>query len=127
MFGKKKKVPSPPMETIIGPATEFKGELKSDGGIRIDGAYGGSLETTGNVIISEGAKVTAEVTAHNISISGEVQGNIMADRVEVLSTGRVIGDVTVNSFLLDEGGHIQGKLIMKGTELKPPSMELPEA
>ncbi len=126
MFGRKKKAPLPVMETVIGPTAEFKGELKSDGGIRIDGVYEGSLETTGNLIISEGAKVKANIMAHNISISGEVNGDITANRVEILSTGHVVGDVTVNSFLLDEGGFIQGELIVKDVGLKAPPVELPE-
>lgn len=126
MFGRKKKAPSPPMETIIGPTAEFKGQLKSDSGIRIDGVYEGNLETIGNLIVSEKAKVTADITAHNISISGEIKGDVMANRVEILSTGRVVGDVTVNSFMLDEGGYIDGKLIMKGTGVQPSSVELPE-
>ncbi|MHB0878779.1 MAG: bactofilin family protein, partial [Anaerolineae bacterium] len=38
---------------------------------------------------------------------------IRGERVEILSTGRVIGDVDVIDLLLDEGGVVRGHVIMR--------------
>ena len=128
MFGRKQTqaAPSSDIETIIGPTANFRGTLQSDGGIRIDGVYEGTLESAGNLIISEGAKVVADIVAHNVSVSGMVKGDIKANRVEVLSTGRVWGDITVNSFLLDEGGFVRGQITMQGGDVEPPLIEAPK-
>jgi cytoskeletal protein CcmA (bactofilin family) len=93
--------------------------------VRIDGLYEGSVETAGNVIIGEGAKVVADITAENVSVSGAVKGSITArGRLEILSTGRVWADIAVTSFLIDEGGFFRGKSIMSsGPE---PSLEAPQ-
>ena len=77
------------IETVIGPNCYLQGTIQSDGGIRIDGVFQGDLETTGNLIIGESAKVVAEIEAHNVSVAGAVKGNISGNKVEILETGRV--------------------------------------
>jgi cytoskeletal protein CcmA (bactofilin family) len=98
------------IENVIGPTATFVGELRCDGGVRIDGVFQGHLETMGNVIVGETAKVAADIVGRNISISGAVKGNISASgRLEILSTGLVWGDIDVASFLIDEGGVFSGR------------------
>jgi len=111
-------------ETIIGANTNFNGHLKCDGSVRIDGVCeGGVIETVGNVVVSADAMVAADIVARNVSVSGAVTGKIKAsDRLEILSTGRVWGDVEVGSFLLDEDGFFRGQLVMKEEPEIPPQL-----
>ena len=111
-------------ETIIGPNTSFDGHLKSDGSVRIDGVCeAGVIETVGNVVVSPDAKVAADIVARNVSVSGAVTGKIKtSNRLEILSTGRVWGDVEVGSFLLDEDGYFRGELVMKEEPEVPPQL-----
>lgn len=111
-------------ETIIGPNTSFDGHLKCDGSVRIEGVCeGGVIETVGNVIVSPEAMVAADIVARNVSVSGAVTGKIKAsNRLEILSTGRVWGDVEVGSFLLDEDGYFRGQLVMKEEPELPPQL-----
>lgn len=98
------------IENVVGPTASFIGDLKCDGGVRIDGVFEGSVETMGNVIIGETAKVVADIVGRNVSISGAVKGNISATgRLEILSTGLLWGDIEVTSFLIDEGGIFSGR------------------
>lgn len=123
MFGKRKKTAlaaSSKMENVIGPSASLNGHFKADGGIRVDGIFEGEIETAGNVIISEEAKVIADITAQNVSVAGTVKGNINAiGRLEILATGRVWGDISVSSFLIDEGGFFYGQSTMQG-DMEPP-------
>ncbi len=113
------------IETVIGPNCSIHGQIQSDGGIRIDGVFQGSVETTSNLIIGESAKVVADVTANNVSISGAVKGDISANKVEILETGRVWGDLMVNSLLLNEGAYLRGQTMMHG-DIEPPLIEAPK-
>ena len=125
MLSKGNKNPSlDKIETIIGPNTNFNGHLKCDGNVRIDGVCEeGLIETVGNVIVSANAMVAADIVARNVSVSGAVSGKIKAsDRLEILSTGRVWGDVEVGSFLLDEDGYFRGQLVMKEEPEVPPQL-----
>ena len=102
MFGREKPTKAPKglpaaaapvsgLETTIGPNTYFRGDIQSDGGVRVQGILEGSVDITGNLVITDGAKVVAEIRANNVSISGAVKGNVHGNRVEILETGRVWG------------------------------------
>lgn len=125
MFGRNtKKPPIDKIETVIGPNTSFNGHLKCDGNVRIDGVCeGGLIETVGNVIVGPNAMVAADLVARNVSVSGAVSGTIKASgRLEILSTGRVWGDVEVGTFLLDEEGYFRGNMVMKEEPELPPQL-----
>jgi cytoskeletal protein CcmA (bactofilin family) len=117
-----KNAPIEKIETVIGPNTNFKGHLVCDGSVRIDGVCEeGVIETVGNILVGPQGKVAADLIAENVSVSGSVTGNIKASgRLEILSTGKVWGDVDVGSFLLDDEGYFEGKLAMR-EHLEPPA------
>lgn len=115
---------SSPIESTIGANTHIKGDIQGDGGLRVDGIVEGSIELTGNLVVSESAKIRAEIKASNISVAGAVQGNITATRVEILDTGRVWGDLTVKSLLVNEGAYFRGQTFMP-QDLKPPQLPSP--
>lgn len=121
MLGRSKSAPVDKIETVIGPNTNFRGRLVCDGSVRIDGmCEEGIIETLGNIVVGPQAKVAADLIAENVSVSGAVTGNIKATgRLEILSTGKVWGNVDVGSFLLDEEGFFRGNLAMKD-EPEPP-------
>ena len=113
LFGKKKSRVSDRLETVVGQNARFNGHLKCEGNLRIDGYCEGIVEATGNIVIGEMSHIVAEVRAKNVSVSGSVKGTIYADRVDLLSTGRIEGDVMVDSFFLDDGGNIRGQVNMR--------------
>jgi len=121
VLGLGKNAPIDKIETVIGPNTSFKGTLICDGSVRIDGVCEeGLIQTVGNIVVGPEAKVAADLIAENVSVSGAVTGKITASgRLEILSTGKVWGNVDVSSFLLDEDGFFRGQLMMKD-EPEPP-------
>jgi len=134
VFGKE-KVQSPTMssaapvskiETVLGPNARFTGEIQSDGGVRIEGIFEGTVDITGNLVVSESAKVLATIKANNVSVSGAVKGSIQANRVEILETGRIWGDLSVNSLLLNEGAYLRGQTVMHG-DVEFPMIEAPKS
>lgn len=120
-----KNAPIDKIETIIGPNSSFSGKLVCDGSVRIDGVCeAGLIQTVGNIVIGPDAKVAADLMAENVSVSGAVTGNIKAaDRLEILSTGKVWGDVDVGTFFLDEDGYFRGNLNTRQEEPAPPVFE----
>lgn len=128
MFGRSRPaVPADKIENVIGASASFDGHLTADGGIRIDGAFEGVLDTAGNVIIGQGGKVQADITARDVSVAGLVKGNVTASgRLEILSTGRVWGDIAVASLLIEEGGMFRGQSLMQAGE-EPLLIEAPKS
>jgi len=115
------------IENVLGPTASFQGNLKSEGNVRIDGYFDGSIETAGNVIVGEAAKVIADIKASNVQVWGAVKGSITASgRLEILPSGRVWGEIKVTSLLIDEGGLFRGKSVMAGDEQEPFLLESPQ-
>ena len=121
MFSKKKASPSfsnePAFErvtSVIGPGINWKGDLRGKGGVRIEGALEGEIAIRGLVIIGETGRVTCETfQADIVIVAGAVQGKIAAGKLEIRATGRVYGDVTVQSFSTEEGAFLRGKVTME--------------
>ena len=109
-------------ETVIGPGCTLEGTLRSNGNLRLGGTFSGTLEITGNILVGETARIEADVNAQNISIAGMVRGNVTGNKVQLLRTARVWGNITATALTTEEGAFIDGKISM--TE-PPPAVEDP--
>ena len=100
------------INTIIGKGSAISGNLKVNGFIRIDGDIDGSLETDGNVIIGENARIRGDLTAKSVIIGGIIKGNIKANEsVKILAEAAVIGDVISRKVQVDGSALIHGHCI----------------
>jgi cytoskeletal protein CcmA (bactofilin family) len=101
------------INTIIGPNTIVLGSVDSGGFTRVDGSVRGDMNAKGRVVIGERARMKSNVSGTQITIGGVVRGNVLAsERLIVLSTGLVIGDVITRRIQADEGCLIHGKVIV---------------
>ena len=129
-------VPEPPapvhkplgFETVLGPSATLEGTLKCSGNVRLDGTFTGTLEIVGNVLVGETAKINADLDAKNVSIAGAVRGNVSGNKVQILRTGRVWGDITATALATEEGAFIDGKVSMQSQPPfeAPVPLEAPE-
>ncbi len=100
------------INTIIGKGSAISGDLKVNGFIRIDGDIDGNLETDGNVIIGENARLRGNLTAKSVIIGGILKGNIYAgESVKVLSDAAVIGDIISRKVQVDASALFHGHCI----------------
>ena len=115
MFGSKKTAEfSGQVESIIGPNTLFKGSLTSSGALRIDGQFEGDVTTTSDLIVGESARVTAQISAKNALIAGRMTGNMdVSDKLELLPTAKLVGDLKVGALIIAEGAVFKGKCEMR--------------
>src|SRR5882724_1696096 len=79
---------------FLDEGTGITGELHFTGKLRLDGDFRGSISTEGTLVVGENASVRGDIKVSVIEIAGQIFGNIEAkQRVEILGTGRVQGDV----------------------------------
>lgn len=98
--------------SLLARADRLEGTLKVAGTLRIQGTLTGSVEAT-TVQIDEGASVKADITADEVIIGGEYNGKLVCrQRLEIRSTGAVVGQVQTFRLMLHEGGSIDGELKM---------------
>ena len=104
--------------TIIGPGAVIDGPLTTKDSTRIDGTIKGNVTVSGALIIGQEGKVIGTISALNVYVAGEVNGNITASqgKIEISDTGRVIGDITCKGIIIDENAVFQGKCEMTGID-----------
>lgn len=111
-------------DTIVGKGVEIKGTLQTNGDIQLNGAFSGKLIAKGDVVIGEHAFVEADISGENVYVNGEVEGDIHAlDKIEILETGRVTGDVTSSALAIEAGGILKGSSTMRETEEAKPTID----
>ena len=115
MFGNKKNAEiAAQVETLIGQSTTLKGSLSSNGALRIDGKFDGDIATTADIIVGEAAVITATVAAKNAVVAGSITGNMdIGDKLELLPTAKVVGDLKVGSLIIGEGAIFKGNCEMR--------------
>ncbi len=106
------------MATVIGHGTYINGTISVEGTLRVDGQIEGELRSTGDVIVGETGHVIANIAAKNVTVAGKVQGNIDAsEQLDILSGGKVFGDISVANLIVGQGGILQGKCEMKDSAI----------
>ncbi len=101
------------ISTVLGTETVLKGVLRFSRPLKIDGKYEGRIESDGFLYIEEGAEVRADIQVGSIVIGGVVYGDIVAsEKLEMLSTGRVVGDIKTASLKIADGVSFEGKCDM---------------
>lgn len=108
------------IETIIGPATQFKGNISAGGTIRIDGQAEGELTAKGDIIVGESGIVRAQVKGRSATIAGTVHGNVdVADKLELTSSAKLYGDIKTGVLIIGEGAIFKGACEMRNGSDKP--------
>lgn len=97
------------VESLIGEHTSFEGTLKTEGSVRLLGTIQGEIESKSTIIVEEKARVTARLTAQQVTVAGQVDGQIFCEgRVEIRPTGRVTGEINAGALIVQEGAYFDG-------------------
>lgn len=98
------------VNSIIGEGTTLHGDFKLNGLLRIDGTFFGKVRTSGKVLIGKNGLADGEIVAGTVVIGGKVKGEIIAtERITLLSTGVLIGNIVTPRLIIEEGVVFDGK------------------
>ena len=93
------------------------GDLDTGGSLRIDGKLDGSVRRADTVVLGVGASMSGDVHAREVVIGGTITGNVHAtERVELQATAIVTGDILTQTILVQEGGVVNGRVLMRPPE-----------
>lgn len=101
----------------LGPRDSLHGRLEIQGDLRIHGNVEGELKASGDVTIESTASIQASVEGANVSVRGQVNGNVSARRRLTLGgSGRLNGDVKVGRLTVEDGATLNGNVTMSAAE-----------
>lgn len=120
MFGNKKVSSvgiADQVETVIGKDTQFKGTINAKGSVRIDGQFEGEVITVADIVVGDTGRITAQIKGRNALVAGIITGNCeISEKLELLPSGKILGDIRVGTLIIGEGAVFKGGCIMKHGE-----------
>lgn len=118
------ELPEPRGNTVIAKDLAVTGKLSGEGVVQIEGFVEGEVSLKGYVIVTPTGKVKGPIEADVIRIAGQVEGNLIShDHVQLERTGTINGDVTTVSFVIENGGRLNGRTTMVPEQASTPHVE----
>ena len=97
----------------LGPRDSLHGRLDIQGDLRVHGTVEGELKVSGDVAVESTATVQASIEGANVSVRGQVTGNVSAKRrLTLAGSGRLNGDVRVGRLTVEDGATLNGNVAM---------------
>jgi cytoskeletal protein CcmA (bactofilin family) len=99
--------------SILPKGAKFEGTFKTDGTLRIDGEFKGSITAAGDATLAPGSRVEADIQAQNVVVGGHHKGTLIArNRATLGDAARVVGTISCRGLVITEGAWFDGKLSM---------------
>lgn len=98
----------------LGPRDSLVGKLTIAGDLHVQGSVEGELSASGDIQVDPSATIKASLEGRNVTINGQVQGNVNARRRLTLSgNGALNGDVRVSRLSVEDGATLNGNVSMQ--------------
>jgi cytoskeletal protein CcmA (bactofilin family) len=109
------------INAFLGAGTVYQGRLSFQGAVRIDGSFSGEVQTEGSLIVGKDALIEGVLNVGDLLLAGRFTGEVQAKRrVTIHKTGVLQGVIYTPALVTEEGGLIDGQIIMQGN---PPAAE----
>jgi cytoskeletal protein CcmA (bactofilin family) len=105
----------------IGKSVQIKGELTGSEDLYLDGSIEGTVDLRDHsLIIGPNGKIKASITARDLVVHGRVEGDVTATgRVELRKSCTMIGDVSTQRIVIEDGAFFKGAIDIKEKDAKP--------
>lgn len=102
----------------IGKSVVIRGELTGNEDLYLDGEIEGNINLRDHkLVIGPNGKIKATITARDIVLHGRVEGNVSAtERVELKKACTLIGDVSTQRIVIEDGAYFKGSIDIKDTK-----------
>ena len=99
-------------KSLIRISDKFKGNYFGCGNLILFGEFRGIINIDSIKIEKEG-KFVGSITAKEIIIEGTVKADIFVDKIHILTTGKVEGELMYRFLRIDEGGFLNSSKVVK--------------
>ena len=122
----KDKGAPPSGSTHIANGSKVVGQISGAADLVIDGVVEGEIHLESRVVVGTEGRVEGKILARSVEVAGKVHGNVQGgERVEVLATGGLEGDVLSPRVVIAEGAFFKGKVEMTDKIASRPSKPAP--
>lgn len=101
------------VETILGEGVAFEGTVSCEGSMKVEGSLNGDVQANHTLVVGPSGSINGDIKAELVIVFGEVNGKINAGSLEIKSTGRITGEILVETLTTEAGGLMNAKCEMK--------------
>ena len=98
--------------SLIRAFDKFKGNYFGTGNLNLTGEFNGVIKIDSLKIEKQG-KFIGSITAKEIIVEGTVIADIFVDKIHVLPSGKVEGELIYRFLRIDEGGFLNSSKVVK--------------
>jgi cytoskeletal protein CcmA (bactofilin family) len=108
-----RETPAGTSASLIGAGTTLKGDISSNGDLRIDGKLVGNIDCTAKVVIGANGVVEGDISGQQADIMGTVTGSIkVKDILQLKSSCVVSGDLYATKLQIEPAATFNGQCHM---------------
>ena len=120
MRKKSNQEPYTTIDILYGAQTTVKGNTTFRGGLRVDGKVKGNItadsDDESTLVLSEHAEVVGNVKVAHMTVAGKLRGNVYcSERIELLSTADVSGELHYKEIDIAQGASVNANLVCENT------------
>jgi cytoskeletal protein CcmA (bactofilin family) len=94
---------------LIGPGTVIKGDIDTNGDIRIDGSIEGTIKVKGKLVVGNSGKIEGEIQCQNAEVFGEIVGQLsVSELLSLKASAKMNGDILTNKLSIEPGAIFSG-------------------
>ena len=115
--------------SLIGAGTSMKGDITSNGDLRIDGSLVGNIHCSAKVVIGANGVVQGDINGQQADIMGKVTGTIKVKDLLMLKGGSIVnGNIQSAKLQIEPTANFNGECHMApaATSTAPASKAAPE-
>jgi cytoskeletal protein CcmA (bactofilin family) len=97
----------------------FEGKFVFKGTVNLDCKLVGEVfSEDGMLIVGEDGEIQGTVEVKHLLLKGKIEGDIKVEKLEVFSSGKIIGKVITNSIFMQAGAIFEGECSMLKTNVE---------
>lgn len=106
------------VHNLISQGTTIKGDIETNGDLRIDGNLIGNIITKGKLVVGDSASIEGNIKCESADISGKVVAKVTVSQLIVLKeASRFSGDIITKKISIEPGAVFSGKCQMVSENL----------
>lgn len=107
---------------MVGTGTLVKGDMTSDGDLRVDGRIHGNVHSKSKIALGASAEIIGNTIARSADISGKIEGDLeISETLFLRATSRIIGNIKTSKIIIESGAIFNGNCYMNKSDATPSS------
>lgn len=98
---------------MIGTGTIIKGDLSSEGDLRVDGKIEGNTVSKSKIALGPIGEIIGNVSARSADVSGKIDGDVeIAETLFLRATAKINGNIKTSKLVIESGASFNGSCYM---------------